>query len=184
MMPMNMMRILATGRLQNAHVILPLAALLGVLAGSCVKQSSAQQELVPIPPVKEIVATLEDEVQDLPDARIAWSTYWKLCWHYPGATVYELQTLTGEGASPKLRRQSDRCFGIEAAAGNNPKSQGLFNRKVLLLLQKSQLAYRVRAILDDNRVSEWSAAMAVGDTSTGPRLQTTYDFVKKSETSP
>ncbi|MCC5667726.1 hypothetical protein LC653_28570 [Nostoc sp. CHAB 5784] len=181
---MNVRRIFEALHLHNAQFILPLAALLEVLVGACVNPSSTQQKLVPIPPLKEIVATLEDEVQELSDNRIAWSTYWKLCWQsYPGAKAYELQTLTGEGASPKLHRQSDRCFRIEAAAGENLKSQGLFNRKVLLLLQRSQLAYRVRAILDENRVSEWSAAMAVGDTTTEPRLQTTYDFVKKSESS-
>jgi hypothetical protein len=39
------------------------------------------------PPVTGLVATLEDEMHDLPNARIAWSTYWKLCWSaYPGAT--------------------------------------------------------------------------------------------------
>lgn len=155
------MRIFEAGILQCPRCILPLAALLAVLLSACETPSGAQQ--VVAPPVGEIVATLEDEVRELPSKRIAWSTYWKLCWQsYPGAKAYELQPLTSEGASPKLRRQSDRCFRLQAAAGQNHKSQGLFNRKAILSLQASQLAYRVRAVLDDNFVSEWSPDIAVG----------------------
>lgn len=147
--------------LQSTRFILPLAALLGVLLSACDTPSGALQ--VVKPPVSEIVATLEDSVQELPGKRIAWSTYWKLCWQsYPGAKTYELQTLTSEGVSPSLRRISDRCFRLQAAAGQNHKSQGLFNRKAILSLRTSQLAYRVRAVLDENRVSEWSPDMAVG----------------------
>jgi hypothetical protein len=52
-----------------------------------------------LPPVEGLVATLEDVVRDLPGERIAWATYWKLCWAaYPEVTAYELQTLTVEGA--------------------------------------------------------------------------------------
>ena len=116
------------------------------------------------PPVGGLVTTLQDEVHNLPEGRIAWSAYWKLCWEeYPGAAAYELQTVTGEGISPKLRRQSEHCFRIEAAKGENEKSQGLVNRDLLLALQAGQLAYRVRAVLADNRTSAWSAAYAVGE---------------------
>lgn len=147
--------------LQSTRFILPLAALLGVLLSACDTPSGALQ--VVKPPVSEIVATLEDSVQELPGKRIAWSTYWKLCWqNYPGAKTYELQTLTSEGVSPSLRRISDRCFRLQAAAGQNHNSQGLFNRKAILSLRTSQLAYRVRAVLDENRVSEWSPDMPVG----------------------
>lgn len=133
-----------------------------LLVASCDSPSSAQK--VVGPPVRGLVATLEDEVSELPGGRIAWSTYWKLCWEsYPGAKSYELQPLTSEGISPKLRRQSDRCFRIEAAAGENEKSQGFVNRKLLLALQSGQLAYRVRAILDKKSVSEWSPSIAVGE---------------------
>lgn len=147
--------------LPRTRFILPLAALLGVLLSACETPSGARQ--VVAPPVEDVVATLSDEIQELPSKRIAWSTYWKLCWqNYPGAKAYELQTLTSEGASPSLRRISDRCFRLQAAAGQNHKSQGLFNRKAILSLRTSQLAYRVRAVLDENRVSEWSPDMAVG----------------------
>jgi hypothetical protein len=117
------------------------------------------------PPVTGLVATLEDESRDLNAGRIAWSTYWKLCWSvYPGAIAYELQPLTGEGASSKFRRQREECYRVQAAAGENDKAQGLLNRDVQLSLQRGQLAYQVRAILPEHRVSAWSRAVAVGQT--------------------
>jgi hypothetical protein len=113
-----------------------------------------------------LVATLEDDVRELPRARIAWSTYWKLCWkHHPAATAYELQAITGEGASPSLRHQAERCLRLQTAAGNNPKSQGLLYRDLLLQLKAGQLGYRVRAALGEGRVSEWSRPVAVGQTT-------------------
>lgn len=118
------------------------------------------------PPVTGLVSTLSDEVQELPAELIRWSTYWQLCWEpYPEAKEYELQTVLMEGKSPKLKRQSDRCFRIQAASNENQKSQGLLNRDLILLMHKIQLGYRVRAVLDNNRVSEWSPVMAVGATT-------------------
>jgi len=118
------------------------------------------------PAVGGLVATLEDEVRDLPGDRITWSTFWKLCWSpYPGAVDYELQPLTGEGAAKKLRRQREECYRVQAASGENEKAQGLLNREVQLSLQRGQLAYQVRAVLGGNRVSAWSRAVAVGETT-------------------
>ena len=118
------------------------------------------------PPVTGLVSTLSDEVEELPAELIRWSTYWQLCWEpYPEAKEYELQTVLMQGRSPKLERQSDRCFRIQAASNENQKSQGLLNREVILLMHKIQLGYRVRAVLDGNRVSEWSPVMAVGATT-------------------
>jgi hypothetical protein len=62
-----------------------------------------------------------------------------------------------------VRRQSDRCLRIEAAAGENPRSRGLLHRGVQLSLQSSQLAYRVRAVLGNGRRTSWSAPAAVGE---------------------
>jgi hypothetical protein len=118
------------------------------------------------PPVTGLVSTLSDEVEELPAELIRWSTYWQLCWEpYPEAKEYELQAVLMQGRSPKLERQSDRCFRIQAASNENQKSQGLLNREVILLMHKIQLGYRVRAVLDGNRVSEWSPVMAVGATT-------------------
>jgi len=127
--------------------------------------TSNQPQLVE-PPVTGLVSTLSDEVQELPAELIRWSTYWQLCWEpYPEAQEYELQAVLMEGKSPKLKRQSDRCFRIQAASNENEKSQGLLNRELILLMHKIQLGYRVRAVLDNNRVSEWSPVMAVGATT-------------------
>lgn len=118
------------------------------------------------PPVTGLVSTLSDEVEELPAELIRWSTYWQLCWEpYPEAKEYELQAVLMQGRSPKLERQSDRCFRIQAASNENQKSQGLLNRELILLMHKIQLGYRVRAVLDGNRVSEWSPVMAVGATT-------------------
>ena len=138
-----------------------MALVVGLLTAAWSAPAGAEG-VVP-PPVEGLVAALEDEVREFSGGRIAWATYWKLCWAaYPGATAYELETLTGEGSSRKLRRQAERCLRIEAAKGENDKSQGLVRRDLLLALQAGQLAYRVRAVLDDHRVSAWSRPMAVG----------------------
>ena len=114
------------------------------------------------PPVQNLTATLEDEVQDLPGGKISWSTYWRLCWaNYEGASAYELQALTSEGPSNKLRRQSERCFRLEVAAGENPKSEGLLKRDLQLSMRASELSYRVRAVFADSRVSEWSKSLTI-----------------------
>jgi hypothetical protein len=146
-------------------------AVLALLLASCGLPSGAPRadvlgadaSRVVRPSVRGLVATLEDEVHELPGERMAWATYWKLCWEdYPGARTYELQTLTGEGASPKLRRQSERCLRLEVVKGENAKKLGFVNREVLLALQAGQLAYRVRAVLDEGRVSDWSSPVAAG----------------------
>ncbi len=142
--------------------LLAVCVVAGLLTGCSHSSSTAAPQVAPRT-VSGLVTTLEDEVRDLPDGQIAWSTYWKLCWdEYPGAQGYELQTMTGEGRSPKLRRQSGRCFRLQAAAGENQKTAGLVNRELQLKLQEGQLGYRVRAVLADNRVSEWSVTMPVG----------------------
>jgi hypothetical protein len=118
------------------------------------------------PPVQNLTATLEDEVHDLPGGEIEWSTYWRLCWpSYEGASEYELQSLTSEGASNKFRRQSERCFRLEVAAGQNPKSEGLRNRDLQLALRSTELSYRVRAVLADGHFSEWSQALSAAKTA-------------------
>ncbi|MFB2771050.1 hypothetical protein ACE1AT_17420 [Pelatocladus sp. BLCC-F211] len=127
---------------------------------------TSNQPQVVQPPVTGFVSTLSDEVEELPTQLIRWSTYWQLCWEpYPEAKEYELQTVLMEGKSPKLKRQSDRCFRLQVASNENQKSQGLLNRDLILLMHKIQLGYRVRAVLDSNRVSEWSQVMAVGATT-------------------
>src|SRR5689334_1416800 len=131
--------------------------LLGAACGT-----KAEKQTTVSPPIRNLTATLEDEVHDLPRGEIEWSTYWRLCWpSYEGASEYELQSLTSEGASNKFRRQREGCFRIEVAAGQNPKSQGLRDRDLQLALRSTELSYRVRAVLADGRFSEWSQPLTV-----------------------
>ncbi|WP_017314413.1 hypothetical protein [Mastigocladopsis repens] len=162
-----------TQALTSAHLLAVLLA--SLLSSACDRLSNASpttnsKEVPSSPPqvvkptVTGFVATLEDEVKELPKQRIAWSTYWKLCWQpYPGAKAYELQGVTMEGMSSKLKHQSDRCYRLQAARGENPKSDGFVNRDLTLATHSVQLGYRVRAVLDGNRVSEWSSPMPVGE---------------------
>ncbi len=147
-----------------AAALLAVALLHAASSGILNAQEPPQTEAAPAP-VKHLVANLEDEVRNIPGNRIHWSTYWKLCWEkYPGAIGYELQITTSEGVSKKWRRQSEECFRIEVAAGENDPSRGLLNRELQLTLATGQLAYRVRAVLKDNRTSEWSPLMVAGET--------------------
>jgi hypothetical protein len=159
-------------QLQCLRLIVLFTLIFGLILGvddssSIAAEITSNQPQVVQPSVTGLVSTLSDEVEELPSDLIRWSTYWQLCWEpYPEAKEYELQTVLVEGKSPKLKRQSDRCFRIQAASNENQKSQGLLNRDLILLMHKIQLGYRVRAVLDNNRVSEWSQVMAVGATTT------------------
>ncbi|MGJ5629328.1 hypothetical protein [Nostoc sp. CALU 1950] len=159
-------------QLQCLRLIVLFTLIFGMILGvddssSIAAEITSNQPQVVQPSVTGLVSTLSDEVEELPSDLIRWSTYWQLCWEpYPEAKEYELQTVLVEGKSPKLKRQSDRCFRIQAASNENQKSQGLLNRDLILLMHKIQLGYRVRAVLDNNRVSEWSQVMAVGATTT------------------
>ena len=144
-----------------AKLLAGAALSLMLLQTACGGYTNAQE--IELPAVKNLVATLEDEVRDLGGNKIKWATHWKLCWDkYPEAVAYELQIVTGEGVRAKLRSQSGQCFSIKAAAGENERSQGLLNRELLLLMQSGQLGYRVRAVHEEGRTSRWSATMEVG----------------------
>ncbi len=136
--------------------------LLMALMGGCDSKPAAGEQKGPLPPVSGIVTTFEDEVKDLPGDQIAWSAFWKFCWQeYPKARSYELQVITSEGTSPKLRSRKEPCFRIQVAAGTNPKEQGMLNRDKLMELQIGQLSYRVRAVLGENRYSDWSRVITL-----------------------
>lgn len=136
----------------------------GLLLAACSAPSAAGTS-GDLPPVAGLVASLEDETRQLEGGRQRWSTYWRLCWTpYPGAGGYELQTVTSEGRSPKLRTQTDPCYRLQVAAGENATAMGLQGREVQMQMQSSQLAFRVRAILSDGRRSGWSDAAAASRT--------------------
>lgn len=146
----------------NFAEVLPAVAIFTFLLVTTACGTKAERHAIVSPPVQNLTATLEDEVHDLPGGEIEWSTYWRLCWDkYERAGGYELQSLTSEGASDKLQRQSERCFRIEVAAGQNPKSEGLHDRDLQLALRSTELSYRVRAVLADGQFSEWSQPLTV-----------------------
>lgn len=117
----------------------------------------------PGPAPTGLVATLEDEV----GAGGGWRTRWVLCWDAgPGAVAYELKTVTGEGASPTVRRQTDRCLRIEAAAGDGPAEDRPARRAAQLAGQQGQLAFQVRSVPAHGPPGEWSPAVAVGSEGT------------------
>lgn len=141
------------------------AAVALTLATAACSTASGRAAPVVDPPVGGLETTLQDDVRNVPGRRIAWSTFWTLCWDaYPGAVGYEVKSVTVEGSSPQLERQEGRCVRVEAAQGRNRKSAGLKERDVLLSLQAARLAYRVRAVLDDDRTSRWSKRAPVGAT--------------------
>jgi hypothetical protein len=143
------------------------AALLatGALAG-CGGGDAAQ----PAAPVGGLRTSFHDDVKPLSGDRIAWSTTWRLCWEpRAGATGYELRTLTGEGDPGGVRRQTARCFSIEAAAGRNERAEGLRYRSEQLALAQGQLAYQIRAVLESGDRSRWSAPVPVGASHVGGR---------------
>lgn len=129
---------------------------------SCREGEKAQEQKPYTGPVQGMRTSLEDEVAELANGQIGWSTYWKLCWEkYPQAEAYELQTITSEGSSARLKRVNSPCYRLQVAAGKNNKTQGLLNRKQLLSLQTGQLAYKVRAVIKGHTYSEWSKVIQV-----------------------
>jgi hypothetical protein len=140
-------------------ILLPVV---GVLLAAC-DTTASRGTGVDLPPVRGLTASLEDETQTL-DGRRRWSTYWRLCWTpYPNASGYELQTVTSEGRSPRLKVQTDRCYRLQVAAGFGEGARG---RDLQLQVQSSQLAFRVRAITSDGRRSAWSDTAPAGRTFT------------------
>jgi hypothetical protein len=136
------------------------------LFNACKQSTPAESARANLPPITQVTTSLEDEVEDIANGQINWSTYWKLCWEaYPEAETYEIQTSTSEGVSPKLKKQKDTCYRIQIATGTNNKDLGMFNRDKLIKLQMGQLSYRIRAVLKNGNVSEWSASVPLADNS-------------------
>lgn len=110
------------------------------------------------------MAHLEDEVS----SGGSWRTSWVLCWDpSPGAVAYELLTLTGEGASLRVRRQTDRCFRVEAAVGEGTAEDRQARRAAQLAAQQGQLAFQVRSVPAKGEPGAWSPAVAVGTDGPG-----------------
>jgi hypothetical protein len=134
-----------------------------LLAAAAAATAAAAFPAEPLPPIGGFVATLADEVRELPKQRIAWRTYWTLCWDaYPQARGYELQAVTSEGGSLRPKSVDGPCHRLEVAGNENRRSEGLRTRDLQLAVQSGQLAYRVRALLADGRTSAWSPLFGAG----------------------
>lgn len=97
--------------------------------------------------------------------RVAWIATWTLCWDpLPGAIGYDVQPLTSENASSRLKRVQAPCFSVELAAGEDSPPDVQEKRDVQIAVQRSQLSYRVRADFGGNVVSAWSPAIDAGAT--------------------
>ena len=95
--------------------------------------------------------------------RVTWSSTWTLCWDpFPGAVAYEVQAMTSESASTRIKRVDGPCFSVELAAGDDLAQEVIEKRDVQLAVQRSHLAYRVRATLGGDIVTTWSPAIDAG----------------------
>lgn len=107
--------------------------------------------------------SLQDHTRRSGPGRMAWSTTWSLCWQpVAGAAHYEVRLLTAEGASRTPRRVADTCYRVEAAAGENPRADGMPRRALMLAMQSAQSSVGVRAVFADGRVTDWTAGQPVG----------------------
>ncbi len=110
-----------------------------------------------------LTRSLQDIKRPSGRGRIAWSTYWKLCWQpVAGAKYYEKRLLTSEGAPHSPARIKTTCFRVEAAAGENPSREGLPKRDLMLNMQAAQSAIQIRAVFPDGSTTAWTAEQPVG----------------------
>ena len=100
-----------------------------------------------------------------------WRADWSICWdRTPNAIGYDLQVLTAEGISPRLRRLTTTCLEVEVAAGEHPPDRIERELGIQMSLQRSQLSYRMRAALPNDQVGEWSRDVSAGeDLNSAPR---------------
>lgn len=114
-------------------------------------------------PVTNLRVGISTTATPVAGGRVAWASTWTLCWDgVPGAFGYEVQAMTSESVSPQLKRVDTPCFSVELAAGENQPADIPHERGVQLSTQRSQLAYRVRAVFGQNVVGAWSPAIDAG----------------------
>jgi hypothetical protein len=124
----------------------------------------------PAPSVDSRIATnlrvaISTSATPVSGERVAWTSMWTLCWDpLPGAVGYEIQAVTWETVSTRIRRVEAPCFSVELAAGEDVSSEVEEKRDTQLAVHRSQLAYRVRADFGGNVVGAWSRAIDAGST--------------------
>ncbi len=125
---------------------------------------------VDIRTVTNLRVALSTVTTPVPSGLVSWTTTWTLCWDpLPGAIAYDIQAMTSESASARLRRSVSPCFMVDVAAGEDLETEVAAKRDTQVAMQRAQIAYRVRADLGSNVVSTWSPAIDAGATSNRPR---------------
>jgi hypothetical protein len=151
----------------------PVAALLALAAGltGCsaggegtpATPATAAAEPTAVPGAAPMLssATLVDDVDP---AVGTWSTTWTACFAPPGdpAVVrWEVQTVTAEGVSPRVRELSGGCIDLQLAQGRGTAPVDDPGRTAALA-DAGSLAYRVRAVRADGSATPWTDPVVVG----------------------
>ncbi|MEN9614840.1 MAG: hypothetical protein RL022_262 [Chloroflexota bacterium] len=114
--------------------------------------------------VTGLTTSVKTTSEPLSSGLTKWRADWSLCWDKtPNAIGYDVTVLTSEGISPRLRRLTTPCLDVEVAAGEAPPERVEREQRIQMSIQRSQLSYRVRAALPDDRVGEWSREISAGE---------------------
>jgi hypothetical protein len=108
-----------------------------------------------------VSATLVDDVDP---AVGTWSTTWTACFAPagdPAVVRWEVQTVTAEGVSPRVRELSGGCIDLQLAQGRGTAPVDDPGRTAALA-DAGSLAYRVRAVRADGSATPWTDPVVVG----------------------
>lgn len=104
-------------------------------------------------------AGLRDGVRDTAEGP-EWTTTWRACFAArPPEGRLEAQALTTEGAARETRPLADGCLSLVVARGEGRRPQRALRDEQLF--SAGALAYRVRAVTPDGRVTPWSEPVRV-----------------------
>ena len=111
-------------------------------------------------------ATLEDTTDRYREAglqRWRWQTHWVVQWQpVPGATEYEIISMTSEGTSKKTTRLKQPPFRLEVAQGDNLMTEGMPTRPIQLLTIQSLLSIKIVPRMPDGSPGPSSPWLQVG----------------------
>jgi len=136
---------------------------MGVFFRAATAPSAQRPPLVDSRTVENMRVAVSTVATPTAAGRLSWAATWTLCWDpVPGAIGYDIQAMTSESVSPRLKHVESACFSVELAAGEDLPADLPGKRDVQLSMQRSQLAYRVRADFGRNVVGSWSPAIDAG----------------------
>lgn len=117
-------------------------------------------------PLPGLHATLEDTSDRYAAAglrRWRWQTHWVVRWRpVPGATEYEIISMTSEGTSKKTTRLTQPPFRLEVAKGDNLMTEGMPTRPIQLLTIQSLLSIKIVSRMSDGSPGPSSPWLQVG----------------------